>query len=158
MTATTRYPTLAGLTAAAVVAGLALTGCGSKTPAAASGVDRTDPRAVADAFANAWAGGDLATACSYTTQTEHDHLNSQSLCSGTAGWPHQTPRAKQTCTFPGGYEVVYVVDQPVNRFLIFKPNLLQDGDGTWAVDNLGQNSPGESGASCESSQTSAGTS
>lgn len=154
MSATTRYPTLAGLTAAAVVAALTLTGCGNKTLAAGS-VDRTDPKAVADAFANAWAGGDLATACSYTTDQEHNRLNSESLCSGTASWPHQAPRGSSSCfDSQRFFRVFYSVDQPVNRFLIFSPGLLKNSDGTWSVDNLREQSPGEYGSSCPAPTTS----
>lgn len=149
-----RTAALTRLAGAAAVAGLVLTGCGSKTPTA-GGVDRTDPKAVADAFANAWAGGDLATACSYTTDQEHNRLNSESLCSGTASWPHQAPRGTSSCfDSQRFFRVFYSVDQPVNRFLIFSPGLLQNSDGTWSVDNLREQSPGEYGSSCPAPTTS----
>lgn len=148
MTAARRTAALTRLAAAAAVAVLVLAGCGSKTPAASS-VDRTDPKAVADAFANAWAGGDLAAACAYTTGQARDNLNSESLCSGTASWPHQTPRANQTCAYSNGsLGVIYAVDQPVNRFLLFEPGLQKQSDGTWAVYSLAEHDPGEVGTTC----------
>ncbi len=132
----------AALAAAAALA-LALAGCSSPLPPPPGG-DRHDPRVVADAFATAWAGGDLAVACALTAGPEKDKLTSKSQCTGHAGWVSQTPRAFQSCTFPhGSLKVLYQVDQEVDRFLIFTVEVLKQPDGTFAVTSLPENDPGE---------------
>ncbi|GGM15944.1 hypothetical protein [Nakamurella endophytica] len=147
---TAQPKTITALATVTVLGGVLLTGCGGSNTPAPPTVDRTNPRAVADAFANAWAAGDLATACSFTTTKERAALTSQSLCTGSANWSHQTPRAsQQTCTYSNGsVGVIYTVDQPVNRFLIFEPGLIKRSDGSWAVDSLAQHDPGEVGSTC----------
>ena len=128
---------------AILTAALALAGCSSSSTAAPGG-DRKDPRAVADAFAAAWAGGDLATACGLTAGHEKSNLQSKSQCTGHAGWVSQTPRAFQSCTFANGsLEVLYQVDQEVDRFLIFTTQVTKQPDGTFAVTSLPENDPGE---------------
>ncbi len=132
----------AALAAAAALA-LALAGCSSPLPPPPGG-DRHDPRVVADAFATAWAGGDLAAACGLTAGHEKSNLLSKSQCTGHAGWVSQTPRAFQSCTFPNGsMTVLYQVDQEVDRFLIFAPGVEKQPDGTFAVTSLPENDPGE---------------
>ncbi len=132
----------AALAAAAALA-LALAGCSSPLPPPPGG-DRHDPRVVADAFATAWAGGDLAAACALTAGPEKDKLTSKSQCTGHAGWVSQTPRAFRSCTFPNGsMTVLYQVDQEVDRFLIFAPGVEKQPDGTFAVTSLPENDPGE---------------
>ena len=122
---------------------LALAGCSSSSTAAPGG-DRKDPRAVADAFATAWAGGDLAVACGLTAGPEKDKLTRKSQCTGHAGWAAQTPRAFRSCTFPNGsLTVLYQVDQEVDRFLIFTTGVEKQPDGTYAVTSLPENDPGE---------------
>jgi len=129
--------------AAAAAAALALAGCSSPLPPPPGG-DRHDPRVVADAFATAWAGGDLAVACALTAGPEKDKLTSKSQCTGHAGWVSQTPRAVQSCTFPNGsMSVLYQVDQEVDRFLIFAPGVEKQPDGTFAVTSLPEHDPGE---------------
>ena len=138
---TSRTRTAALLAAAAVA--LALAGCSSPLPPPPGG-DRHDPRVVADAFATAWAGGDLAAACALTAGPEKDKLTSKSQCTGHAGWVSQTPRAFRSCTFPNGsMTVLYQVDQEVDRFLIFAPGVEKQPDGTFAVTSLPENDPGE---------------
>jgi len=137
--------TRASRTAVLAAAALALTlaGCSSPLPPPPGG-DRHDPRVVADAFATAWAGGDLAAACALTAGPEKDKLTSKSQCTGHAGWVSQTPRAFQSCTFPNGsLEVLYEVDQEVDRFLIFTTQVTKQPDGTFAVTSLPENDPGE---------------
>jgi hypothetical protein len=130
--------------AAAVALTLALAGCSSSPLPAPPGGDRHDPRVVADAFATAWAGGDLAVACGLTAGPEKDKLTSKSQCTGHAGWVSQTPRAVQSCTFPNGsLAVLYQVDQEVDRFLIFAPGVEKQPDGTFAVTSLPEHDPGE---------------
>lgn len=129
--------------AAAAALALTLAGCSSPLPPPPGG-DRHDPRVVADAFANAWAGGDLAAACALTAGPEKDKLTSKSQCTGHAGWVSQTPRAFQSCTFPNSsLKVLYQVDQEVDRFLIFTVEVLKQPDGTFAVTSLPENDPGE---------------
>ncbi len=129
--------------AAAAALALTLAGCSSPLPPPPGG-DRHDPRVVADAFATAWAGGDLATACGLTAGPEKDKLTSKSQCTGHAGWASQTPRAFRSCTFPNGsLTVLYQVDQEVDRFLIFAPGVEKQPDGTFAVTSLPENDPGE---------------
>jgi len=131
----------AALAAAAVA--LALAGCSSPLPPPPGG-DRHDPRVVADAFATAWAGGDLAAACALTAGHEKDKLTRKSQCTGHAGWVSQTPRAFRSCTFPNGsLTVLYQVDQEVDRFVIFAPGVEKQPDGTFAVTSLPENDPGE---------------
>jgi hypothetical protein len=126
----------------AVTAAVVLTGCGSSSTAA--GVNRQDPRAVADAFATAWAGGDLATACGLTAGAEKDKLTRKSQCTGHGAWTPQTPRAFRSCTFANGsLTVLYQVDQVVDRFLIFTTGVEKQPDGTYAVTALPENVPGE---------------
>jgi len=138
---TSRTRTAALAAAAALV--LALAGCSSPLPPPPGG-DRHDPRVVADAFATAWAGGDLAAACALTAGPEKDKLTSKSQCTGHAGWVSQTPRAFRSCTFPNGsMTVLYQVDQEVDRFLIFAPGVEKQPDGTFAVTSLPENDPGE---------------
>jgi len=136
--------------AAAAALALALAGCSSPLPPPPGG-DRHDPRVVADAFANAWAGGDLAAACALTAGHEKSNLLSKSQCTGHAGWVSQTPRAFQSCTFPNGsLAVLYQVDQEVDRFLIFAPGVEKQPDGTFAVTSLPEHDPGEPlGAACD---------
>ena len=50
-----RTVTASALTALTV---LVVAGCGSSSSTAAASVNRTDPRAVSDAFAKAWGAGD----------------------------------------------------------------------------------------------------
>ena len=153
------YPTrnstrIAILTAALA---LALAGCSSSSTAAPGG-DRKDPRAVADAFATAWAGGDLAVACGLTAGAEKDKLTRKSQCTGHAGWASETPRAFRSCTFPNGsLEVFYQVDQEVDRFLIFTTGVNKQPDGTFAVTSLSENDPGESLDNCTRSDGNSGT-
>ena len=129
--------------ALAAAAALALAGCSSPLPPPPGG-DRHDPRVVADAFATAWAGGDLATACALTAGHEKDKLTRKSQCTGHAGWVSQTPRAFRSCTFPNGsLTVLYQVDQEVDRFVIFAPGVEKQPDGTFAVTSLPENDPGE---------------
>jgi len=129
--------------AAAAALALILAGCSSPLPPPPGG-DRHDPRVVADAFATAWAGGDLAAACALTAGPEKDKLTSRSQCTGHAGWVSQTPRAFQSCTFANGsLEVLYEVDQEVDRFLIFTTQVTKQPDGTFAVTSLPENDPGE---------------
>jgi len=129
--------------AAAAALALILAGCSSPLPPPPGG-DRHDPRVVADAFATAWAGGDLAAACALTAGPEKDKLTSKSQCTGHAGWVSQTPRAFQSCTFANGsLEVLYEVDQEVDRFLIFTTQVTKQPDGTFAVTSLPENDPGE---------------
>ncbi len=129
--------------AAAAAAALAVAGCSSPLPPPPGG-DRHDPRVVADAFATAWAGGDLAAACALTAGQEKDKLTSKSQCTGHAGWVSQTPRAFQSCTFANGsLTVLYQVDQEVDRFLIFTTGVQKQPDGTFAVTSLPENDPGE---------------
>ncbi len=129
--------------AAAAALALILAGCSSPLPPPPGG-DRHDPRVVADAFATAWAGGDLAVACALTAGPEKDKLTSKSQCTGHAGWVSQTPRAFQSCTFANGsLEVLYEVDQEVDRFLIFTTQVTKQPDGTFAVTSLPENDPGE---------------
>ncbi len=131
------------LLAAAAALALTLAGCSSPLPPPPGG-DRHDPRVVADAFATAWAGGDLATACGLTAGPEKDKLTRKSQCTGHAGWVSQTPRAFQSCTFANGsLEVLYEVDQEVDRFLIFTTQVTKQPDGTFAVTSLPENDPGE---------------
>ena len=138
---TSRTRTAALAAAAALV--LALAGCSSPLPPPPGG-DRHDPRVVADAFATAWAGGDLAAACALTAGQEKDKLTSKSQCTGHAGWVSQTPRAVQSCTFPNGsLKVLYQTDQEVDRFLIFTVEVLKQPDGIFAVTSLPENDPGE---------------
>ena len=128
---------------AAVALTLAVAGC-SSAAAPQPGGDRKDPRAVADAFATAWAGGDLAVACGLTAGPEKDKLTRKSQCTGHAGWAAQTPRAFRSCTFPNGsLTVLYQVDQEVDRFLIFTTGVEKQPDGTYAVTSLPENDPGE---------------
>ncbi len=128
---------------AAAALALILAGCSSPLPPPPGG-DRHDPRVVADAFANAWAGGDLAAACALTAGPEKDKLTRKSQCTGHAGWVSQTPRAFRSCTFPNGsLTVLYQVDQEVDRFLIFTVEVLKQPDGTFAVTSLPENDPGE---------------
>jgi len=135
---------------AAAALALTLAGCSSPLPPPPGG-DRHDPRVVADAFAHAWAGGDLAAACALTAGPEKDKLTSKSQCTGHAGWVSQTPRAFQSCTFPNGsLAVLYQVDQEVDRFLIFAPGVEKQPDGTFAVTSLPEHDPGEPlGAACD---------
>jgi len=129
--------------AAAAALALALAGCSSPLPPPPGG-DRHDPRVVADAFANAWAGGDLAAACALTAGPEKDKLTRKNQCTGHAGWASQTPRAFRSCTFPNGsLTVLYQVDQEVDRFLIFAPGVEKQPDGTFAVTSLPEHDPGE---------------
>ncbi len=128
---------------AAAALALTLAGCSSPLPPPPGG-DRHDPRVVADAFANAWAGGDLATACGLTAGPEKDKLTRKSQCTGHAGWVSQTPRAFRSCTFPNGsLTVPYQVDQEVDRFVIFAPGVEKQPDGTFAVTSLPEHDPGE---------------
>ena len=134
--------TRAAVLAAAALA-LTLASCSSPLPPPPGG-DRHDPRVVADAFATAWAGGDLATACGLTAGPEKDKLTRKSQCTGHAGWVSQTPRAFRSCTFPNSsLKVLYQVDQEVDRFLIFTVEVLKQPDGTFAVTSLPENDPGE---------------
>jgi len=145
--------------ALAAAAALALTaaGCSSPLPPPPGG-DRHDPRVVADAFATAWAGGDLAAACALTAGPEKDKLTSKSQCTGHAGWVSQTPRAFRSCTFPNGsLEVFYQVDQEVDRFLIFTTGVNKQQDGTYAVTSLSENDPGESLDDCTRGGGNSGT-
>ena len=128
---------------AAVALTLTVAGC-SSAAAPQPGGDRKDPRAVADAFAAAWAGGDLAVACGLTAGHEKSNLLSKSQCTGHAGWASQTPRSFRSCTFPNGsLTVLYQVDQEVDRFLIFAPEVDKQSDGTFAVTSLPEHDPGE---------------
>jgi len=147
----------AALAAAAALA-LAVAGCSSSPLPPPPGGDRHDPRVVADAFATAWAGGDLATACALTAGPEKDKLTRKSQCTGHAGWVSQTPRAFQSCTFPNGsLEVFYQVDQEVDRFLIFTTGVNKQQDGTYAVTSLSENDPGESLDDCTRGGGNSGT-
>ena len=137
-------PRRSALFAAATAAAVLIAGCGSSSTAAA-GPDRHDPRAVADAFAAAWAGGDLATACGLTAGAEKVKLTSKSQCTGKAGWDPQTPRAFRSCTFANGsLAVLYQVDKEVDRFFIFTAGVEKQPDGNYAVTSLPQNDVGES--------------
>ena len=140
---TYRTRTRTAVLTAAVALTLTVAGC-SSAAAPQPGGDRKDPRAVADAFATAWAGGDLATACGLTAGHEKSNLLSKSQCTGHAGWAAQTPRAFRSCTFPNGsLTVLYQVDQEVDRFVIFTPGVEKQPDGTFAVTSLPENDPGE---------------
>ena len=143
------------LTAAAVA--LTLAGCSSPLPPPPGG-DRQDPRVVADAFATAWAGGDLAVACGLTADPEKDKLTSKSQCTGHAGWGSQSPRAFRSCTFPNGsLEVFYQVDREVDGFVIFTTGVNKQQDGTFAVTSLSENDPGESLDNCTQGGGNSGT-
>jgi hypothetical protein len=127
--------TVAALTALTV---LTVAGCGSSSTATAS-VNRSDPRAVSDAFAKAWGAGDYTTACSLTAGTAKADLMRKSQCTGQAGWTPQAPRAIRSCTEGGWPEVVYQVDQKVDQFLIFTTGTVKQTDGSWAVESLSEN-------------------
>jgi hypothetical protein len=132
---------------------LAVAGCGSSSTATAS-VNRSDPRAVSDAFAKAWGAGDYTTACGLTAGHEKTNLIGSSQCTGQAGWTPQTPRVIRSCTENGAEAVVYQVDKEVNRFFIFTTGTVKQPDGSWAVESLGQNDVGETIYACQPAQPS----
>jgi hypothetical protein len=136
MNTTRTHNLTAALTALTV---LAAAGCGSSTTTAAAGVNRSDPRAVSDAFAKAWGAGDYTTACGLTAGHAKTDLMSKNQCSGQAGWTPQTPRAIRSCTEDGWPDVVYQVDQKVDQFLIFTTGTVKQADGSWAVESLSEN-------------------
>lgn len=137
------------LTAAlAALTVLAVAGCGSSSTAAAA-VNRSDPRAVSDAFAKAWGAGDYGTACGLTAGQEKADLMSHTQCSGQAGWTPQTPRAFRSCmSSSAALVVIYQVEKQVDRFFIFTTGTVKQADGSWAVESLGENDPGETLTGC----------
>ena len=139
------------LTTALAIAALA--GCISSSTSAPT-LNRTDPRAVSDAFAKAWGAGDYATACGLTAGQEKADLMGKSQCTGQAGWTPQTPRAIRSCTENGAFQVIYQVDKQVDRFFIFTTGAAQQPDGTWAVTALSENDPGETLYACRPAQPS----
>ena len=128
---------------ATALAVLLVAGCSSSSSSAPT-LNRTDPRAVSDGFAKAWGAGDYATACGLTAGREKAELMSKSQCTGQAGWTPQTPRPSRSCTLAnGGLQVFYQVDQQVDRFFLFTTGVNKQPDGTWAVESLSENDPGE---------------
>ena len=141
-------------TALAAAAIVVLVGCSSSSPTATAGVNRTDPRAVADAFATAWGAGDYVAACGLTAGQERSDLVSGGQCTGHAGWTPQPPRAIRSCTENGALEVIYQYDQEVDRFFIFTAGVAKQPDGTWAVETLVGNDVGETLYACRPVQPS----
>ena len=54
----------------------------------------------------------------------------------------------------GGLEVIYQVDKQVDRFFIFTTGIVKQSDGTWAVETLSENDPGETIYACRPAQPS----
>ena len=131
----------ATLTAALAI--VVLAGCNSSSSTTTPTVNRSDPQAVSDAFATAWAGADLTTACSYMGGAALRNLTAANKCSGTGGWAPQTPREFHSChDTTGGFQVYYRVNQQVDRFDSFSTQVTQTS-GTWAVTGFSENSVGE---------------
>jgi hypothetical protein len=140
MNTTRTHNLTAALTALTV---LAVAGCGSSSTTAAAGVNRSDPRAVSDAFATAWAAGDLAKACSFMGGAALRNLTASNQCTGTGGWAPQIPHEFKSCNdMTSGIDVFYNVRQQVDRFLIFGTQVTETA-GAWAVTGFSENSPGE---------------
>jgi hypothetical protein len=135
-----RTLTTTALTALTV---LAVAGCGGSSSTATASVNRTDPRAVSDAFAKAWGAGNYTTACGLTAGHAKADLMSKKQCIGQAGWTPQTPRAIRSCTENGWPDVVYQVDQEVDRYFIFTTGTVKQTDGSWAVESLSENNIGD---------------
>lgn len=143
-------------TAAALLAGTALllAGCASTTTTdtaatTSSGPDRTNPQAVADAFADAWAGGDLTTACSYTAGDAQTKLTGKGLCKGTATW-RQTPSHGHPCapSSDGSVDYPYELNGSVDGFDSFMAEMVKQSNGQWSVQYLFEGDRGEKSVSC----------
>lgn len=129
---------------AALVLGL-VTACTSdgegSAGAAPAVVDRTDPSEVADAFMTAYAGGDLALACSFTSDDLRSELDSKGQCAGQAGWS-ATVTKQGSCTSLGDeYAALYEASGHVDRFLVLAVFVTQSGD-QWAATAMTKDSPG----------------
>ena len=141
-------PTLAACTS---TSGTPTTASGSSAPAT--------PRSVADGFMNAYAQGDLAVACSFTSGKQLADMTQAGECVGQGNWAPQTPREFKSCSTAGGsMEFGYNVDQPVNRFLTFAVYVGLVND-KWSVTGLGKGSPGmDSPVTCTTPTSSGPTS
>ena len=134
---TTLARTVAMTAAGIALAAVALTGCSSDSGSAAPAVDRTNARAVADAFMTAYAGGDLAAACTFTTDQEKASLIRTNDCTSPAGWAPQVPRAYRSCTNKNGaFQVFYETNEEVDQNFAFDVTAVKQADSTWAVDSI----------------------
>ena len=147
MTWTRRLP---GLLAAAMLVALCCAACsapGSPPPTApaavsSSGVERSNPDAMAAAFAADYASGNTPGACALADPAMAGRLTADRLCQTRAGW-RQTPRQVARCTAAADVQVTFQVDGEVDRFLLFTVQAVPDTSGRWSVAGLVHSSPGE---------------
>ena len=112
------------------------------TTVSSSGVDRSNPDAVAAAFAAYYASGDTPAACALADPAMAGRLTADGLCQTRADW-QQTPRQVARCTAAADVQVTYQVDGEVDRFLLFTVQAVPDTSGRWSVAGLIHSSPGE---------------
>ena len=163
MTQTHRLPRLA---AAAALVALVCVGCSTAiappappppTATSSSGVDRSNPDAVAAAFAAAYASGDTPQACALADPAMAGRRTADGLRQTRAGWQH-IPRQVARCTADADVQVTYQVDSEVDRFLLFTVQVVPDTAGRWSVAGLIHSSPDEPIASCDPTPSTAAAS
>lgn len=164
MTRTHRLPGLPGPAAAAALVALSCVGCSTAIPtpappptATSSGVDRSNPDAVAAAFAADYTSGDTPAACALATPAMAGRLSVDGSCQTHAGW-QQTPRQVARCGDSSDVQVTYQIDGEVDRFLLFTVQTVPDTSGRWSVAGLIHTSPGEPLPSCDPTPSTAAAS
>jgi hypothetical protein len=147
---------LRGLLAAAVIA-LCCEACSAPpgsaptpttTAAGSVEVQRSNPDAVAAAFAADYASGDTPAACALADPAMAGRLTTAGLCQARAGW-QQTPRRVARCAADDDVQVTFQVDGEVDRFLLFTVQAVPDTSGRWSVAGLVHSSPGEPLLRCD---------